>query len=69
MLTLQSARMRATGPIVPTVEVPGPLVAGADNPATRAGQSQVYASEDAFDMPQLIGALAATLAAAGGEVN
>ena len=55
--------------IVPGLEVSGALDAAVDNPATRASQSQVYASEDAFDMPQLIGALAATLAAAGGEVN
>jgi hypothetical protein len=53
--------------VVPGLEVSGALDgAAADSQATRAGQSQVYASDNAFDMPQLIGALAATLAAAGG---
>jgi len=33
-------------------------------PATQSGRWQIYAARDAFDMPQLIGALAATLAAA-----
>jgi putative intracellular protease/amidase len=51
--------------------VPGLEIAGATqldsvafaSPVTQTGQPRVYAAQDAFDMPQLVAALAATLAA------
>jgi hypothetical protein len=52
--------------IVPGFEIAGTTqlerLASA-NPATQTRQWQVYTGQDAFDMPQLIGALAAALAA------
>ena len=71
LITAQGARLPIflTGnarAIVPGFEIAGKTqlerVASA-NPATQIRQWQVYAGQDAFDMPQLIGALAATLAA------
>jgi len=52
--------------IVPGFEIPGVAQldsAASASPVTPARHWQVYAGQGAFDMPQLIGALAATLAA------
>lgn len=53
--------------ILPGFEISGtpqPDSAPSAPPAARSRQWQVYSGQDAFDMPQLIGALAARLAAA-----
>ena len=56
--------------VVPGLALSGAFDAAATaGPASRTSRPPVYTSEDAFDMPQLIGALAATLAAGGGAVN